>query len=214
MGLKIVPMYLELSMHSLLCGRNRKNLRMVEQRTGTAIYFPPPFPRVYGYTPKGAQRRHPDEIFITGKTREEVAKAELALNVLVRSIKFGRAGHTPDAYRDPQSLSSHCFVKDVQLGFRKIDFLIMDRLDELRSIMEQNGTFIQFPPLASGTLYLRVQGVETLHIERTVRAVMTLASQYYDATWWIMTNDQAAQHNLRIPTTAEFRQALVDISAR
>ena len=77
-------------MHTLLSGRSRKNIKAIESATGTAIYFPPPFPRIYGYTPRGASRRHPDEIFITGKRTEDIAKAELMLSDLVSlpSIRF------------------------------------------------------------------------------------------------------------------------------
>ncbi|KAJ6160843.1 hypothetical protein N7470_004239 [Penicillium chermesinum] len=41
---------LELTMHTLVCGRTRKNIKLIEAATGTAIYFPPPFPRIFGYT--------------------------------------------------------------------------------------------------------------------------------------------------------------------
>jgi hypothetical protein len=76
-------MYLEVSTHCLLSGRGRKNVKSVESATRTAVYFPPPFPRVYNYTPEGARRRHPDEIFITGSNKEDVIKAEMAFNSLV-----------------------------------------------------------------------------------------------------------------------------------
>lgn len=77
-----------------MSGRSRKNVKAIESATGTAVYFPPPFPRVYNYTPLGAQRRHPDEIFITGPNAEAISKAEHMLQSLVCrvpgwSVSFG-----------------------------------------------------------------------------------------------------------------------------
>jgi len=94
-----------------------------------------------------------------------------------------------------------------------MDFLLLDRLDEIKKIMESNGTHVAMPSLGSATAFLRVQGIETLHIERTVRAVMALAGQYYDSTWWIM-NDQTALNGLRAPTPSDFQQILMDVSSK
>ena len=77
-----MPVYVEVSLHSVLCGRSRKNVKQIESATRTAVYLPPPFPRVYGYFPRGCQRRHPDEIFVVGATKADVSKAEQMLNSL------------------------------------------------------------------------------------------------------------------------------------
>jgi len=76
-------MFMELSVQSMVCGRARKNVKLIESATRTAIYFPPPFPQVYGYSPPGGTRREPDQIFITGSSREDIAKAERMLLNLV-----------------------------------------------------------------------------------------------------------------------------------
>ena len=34
-------MKLELSLHTIICGRTRKNIRLIESASNTAIYFPP-----------------------------------------------------------------------------------------------------------------------------------------------------------------------------
>jgi len=79
--------------------------------------------------------------------------------------------------------------------------------------MEANGTYVSLPVLGSGNSYLRVQGLETLHIERTVRAIMSIAGQYYDSTWW-MIDDRTAVNGLRAPTPTEFQQILIDLSSK
>ncbi|KAA8571885.1 hypothetical protein EYC84_001837 [Monilinia fructicola] len=52
---------LELSLHTVICGRSRKNIKMIESATNTAIYFPPPSRKYTNTAPKvpseGTQRR-------------------------------------------------------------------------------------------------------------------------------------------------------------
>lgn len=147
---------LELSLHTVICGRARKNIKLIESATNTAIYFPPPFSQVYRYCPAGAQRRNPEEIFITGDTPKNIAMAKQKIHELVTRTRI--------------------FMKDAVVSAAKIDSILLGRLDKVRKIMETNGTFIQFPALASQRNMIRIQGVEGLHVERTVRDVMSLVS--------------------------------------
>jgi hypothetical protein len=63
----------------------------------------------------------------------------------------------------------------------KIDSILLGRLDKVRKIMETNGTFILFPQLASQRNLVRIQGVEGLHVERTIRDIMGLVSIFLDS---------------------------------
>ena len=146
-------------MHTLVCGRTRKNIKLIESATNTAIYFPPPFPRVFGYTPPGAHRRNEDEVFITGETQENINQAKLKLRELVMSVKM--------------------YVKDVMVSPSKIDNILLDRLDKVRKVMEMNGSYVLFPQLGSQRGMVRCQGSEVLHVERTVREIMALVSSKY-----------------------------------
>lgn len=147
-------MKLELSLHSVICGRTRKNIRLIESASNTAIYFPPPFPRIYGYTPPGAHRRGEDEVYITGDSQESINMAKKKLHELV--------------------LNTKCYVKDVMVSAHKIDSILLDRLDKVRKVMETNGSYVLFPQLGSQRGLIRVQGTEILHVERTVREIMAL----------------------------------------
>ena len=149
-------MKLELSLHTVICGRTRKNVRQIEAATRTAIYFPPPFPRVYGYLPPGAHRRGEDEIYITGESQDYINAAKKKLHELVMNTK--------------------CFVKEVVVSPHKIDCILLDRLEKVRRVMEINGSYVLFPPLGSQRSAIRVQGTEILHVERTVREIMALVS--------------------------------------
>ncbi|CAI7669585.1 hypothetical protein N7533_005021 [Penicillium manginii] len=181
---------LELTMHTLVCGRTRKNIKLIEAATGTAIYFPPPFPRIFGYTPPGANRRSEDEVYITGDTPEQIARAKQKLRELVMGVKI--------------------YVKDVVVNSSKIDNILLDRLDKVRKVMEMNGSYVLFPQLGSQRGLVRIQGTEVLHVERTVREIMALAGQFYSASWWIIMPDPA-QSGLRAPSTPEIRSMLTDI---
>jgi hypothetical protein len=149
-------MKLELSMHTLICGRGRKNIKVIESATGTAIYFPPPFPRLFGYTPNGATRRPDDLIYITGKTTDDIMRAKHRLHDLVMSTKV--------------------FVKSVMVTDTKLDAILLERLDKVRKIIENNGSYILLPPLGVQPGHIRVQGTDVLHVERTVRDLMALVS--------------------------------------
>ncbi|KAI1934115.1 hypothetical protein LOZ58_002484 [Ophidiomyces ophidiicola] len=182
---------LELTLHTLICGRGKRNIKHIEAVTNTAIYFPPSFPRLYGYTPPGSYRRCEDEVYITGATQEDIARAKQKLLDLVRGVKV--------------------YIKDATVTPEKIDSILLDRLDKIRKVMEANGCYILFPPLAGRRNKLRVQGTEILHVERTIRELMTLASQFYEASWWIIVPEDGPQ--TRLPSLSETRVMLSDICA-
>lgn len=71
-------------------------------------------------------------------------------------------------------MGTKCYVKDVVVTANKIDCMLLDRLDKIRKITESNGSFILFPQLGSQRGLIRVQGTEILHVERTVREIMSL----------------------------------------
>lgn len=153
-------MKLECTMHTLVCGRTRKNIKLIESATKTAIYFPPPFHKVFGYVPPRATRRSEDEVFITGETQEQIVQAKQKLRELVVGVKI--------------------FVKDVMVSSSKIDNILLDRLDKVRKVMEMNASYVLFPQLGSQRGIVRVQGTEVLHVERTVREIMALVSGQAD----------------------------------
>lgn len=111
---------------------------------------------MYRYCPPGASRRDPTDIFITGESPQAIELAKQKLHETVSRIRL--------------------YMKDVTIAPAKIDSVLLTRLDKVRKILEANGTYILFPPLASQRNMVRVQGSEGLHIERTVREIMALVS--------------------------------------
>ncbi|EME47757.1 hypothetical protein DOTSEDRAFT_69640 [Dothistroma septosporum NZE10] len=179
---------LELSLHSLISGRHRRNIKLIESATGTAIYFPPMFPTVFGYTPPGSiPLRSRDEIIITGDKMDSILQAKQRLHDHV--------------------LSTKTFVKDVQITTSKVDYILLERLDKIRRIIEANGSYVLLPPLGNHSGVLRVQATDILNVERTVREIMGLAGQFYSASWWVTHPDPSQ----RQPTPSDIRAMLPDI---
>ncbi|KAK4112182.1 KH RNA-binding domain-containing protein [Canariomyces notabilis] len=175
------------SLQQVLCGRNRKNIKLIESVTNTAIYFPPPFSQCYRYCPPNAQRRDAAEILITGETPQAIEQAKIRIHDILTRIRI--------------------FAKDVTISPAKVDSILLSRMDKVRKIIESNGTFIMFPPLGSRQGPVRVQALENLHVERSIRELMALVGQFYTASWIFM------QPDTRQPSNHDIRTMLGDICA-
>jgi hypothetical protein len=64
--------------------------------------------------------------------------------------------------------------RDTAILPRKLDWMVTDRAEDLKSIMSDNATFIQFPPIGSSTSLITVYGDHRVNIQRTIRSVMQL----------------------------------------
>jgi len=64
--------------------------------------------------------------------------------------------------------------KDTAILPRKLDWMITDRAEDLKSIMSDNSTFIQFPSLGSSASLLSVFGDSKVNVQRTIRSIMQL----------------------------------------
>ena len=66
--------------------------------------------------------------------------------------------------------------RDTAILPRKLDWMLTDRMDDLKTIMNDNATFINFPPIGSSTSLITVYGDNKVNISRTIRSVMQLVS--------------------------------------
>ncbi|KAF2668201.1 hypothetical protein BT63DRAFT_414230 [Microthyrium microscopicum] len=186
LGMHVDSMTLDLNLHSLICGRARKKIKAIESATDTAIYFPPIFPAIHRYCPPGAERRSFDEIVITGPSQEHIFQAKSQLKDLTFNAKS--------------------FVKEVRITPTKMDHLLLERLDKIQSIMEAHASYLLLPSIGEYSGVIRVQGLDVLNVERTVRDVMGLTTQFYSAEW------QCAPLN-QLPPIAQIQSVLSDICA-
>ncbi|KAF2402013.1 KH domain protein [Trichodelitschia bisporula] len=162
-GYRANILQIKLPLHTAICGRGRKNITAIESGTDCTIYLPPAFPRIYEYVPQGGRRRPEDEIIVTGKDENSIQNAMMRLRNLAAGIKT--------------------FGKDVSINQSKLDDIRLGRLDKVRRIMEANGTYVHLQPLGSPEGGMCVQGSDVLNVERTIRDVMALATQFYSARW-------------------------------
>lgn len=73
-----------------------------------------------------------------------------------------------------QTQSKDLLSRDAILLPRKLDWLLTERLDDLKQSMSDNGTFIHFPLVGSVASVITVYGDHRVGIERTLRYVMQL----------------------------------------
>lgn len=61
---------------------------------------------------------------------------------------------------------------------RKLDWMLTDRMDDLKSIMNDNATFLNVPPIGSSNSLITVYGDNKVNIQRTIRTVMQLVRSW------------------------------------
>ena len=54
---------------------------------------------------------------------------------------------------------------------RKLDWMITEKLDELRNIMRDNATYIQFPAVGMMSPSITVLGASRVSVQRTIRFI-------------------------------------------
>lgn len=70
-------------------------------------------------------------------------------------------------------------ARTVQCLPRKIEWLLSNSKDKLKKIMNDNGVFISLPALGSQINLVTVYGENKIYLERAIRALMILTTQYY-----------------------------------
>lgn len=64
--------------------------------------------------------------------------------------------------------------------------MLLERADDLKQIMSDNGTFIQFPYVGSQSSTVSVFGDQRAGIQRTIRSLMGLAVNVYSTNYWLL----------------------------
>ena len=67
--------------------------------------------------------------------------------------------------------------RDTAILPRKLDWMLKDRMDDLKTVMNDNATFINFPPIGSSTSLITVYGDNKVNIQRTIRSIMQLVNE-------------------------------------
>ncbi|TFK76876.1 cytoplasmic protein [Pluteus cervinus] len=161
-------------LHAIICGRKRTVLQSIQEETATNIYLPSPLQGMLGpdHTASSAPlpagvSRNTNLIYITGEF-------------------FGVQRARDMLYSVSVSKSTSVISRDTAILPRKLDWMITDKADDLKTIMTDNATFIQFPALGSSTSLITVYGDQRVNIQRTIRSIMQLACQYYVGSFWLL----------------------------
>ncbi|GAA5876213.1 hypothetical protein JCM1840_007074 [Sporobolomyces johnsonii] len=157
---------IDYKLHNIISGRKRCVVQTIQEETATNIYFPTPLSGVIG-TKNPSLLAKQNLIFITGEFFGVQRARDMLFQVSLHKSK--------------------CIIsRDTAILPRKLDWMLSDRLDDLKQIMNDNGTFINFPPLGSQASLISVYGDHRVNIERSIRAVMALACQFYVASFWLL----------------------------
>ncbi|KAJ3508062.1 hypothetical protein NLJ89_g5961 [Agrocybe chaxingu] len=158
-------------LHAIVAGRKRSVLQSIQEETATNIYYPSPLQDLMGpdlnATNSSAGARNSNVIWITGEF-------------------FGVQRARDMLYQVSVNKSKSVISRDTAILPRKLDWMVTDRGEDLKTIMSDNATFIQFPPLGSSTSLITVYGDHRVNIQRTIRSIMQLACQYYVGSFWLL----------------------------
>ncbi|KAJ7597282.1 cytoplasmic protein [Mycena floridula] len=156
-------------LHAIIAGRKRSVLQTIQEETATNIYLPSPLQGLVGAdisTTSNAARNN-GAIWITGEFFGVQRARDMLFQVSVNKSKS-------------------VISRDTAILPRKLDWMVTDRADDLKSIMSDNATFIQFPALGSSTSLITVYGDHRVNIQRTIRSIMLLACSYYVGSFWLL----------------------------
>ncbi|TIA91451.1 hypothetical protein E3P99_01093 [Wallemia hederae] len=170
-GLHADKVDIDFKLHPIIASKKRTVIRTIEEETETNVYLPPPLAGVLGNSsPRaGSQPDQRNMIHITGDFFGVQRAKDMLVQVAVQKVN-----------------SKSVLSRDAALLPRKLDALVLERADELRTIMADNGTFIKFPIIGSQASIIQIFGDNRVSIERTIRSVMQLACYYYVASVWLL----------------------------
>nr|ODN96094.1 cytoplasmic protein [Cryptococcus depauperatus CBS 7855] len=169
-GLHAESCDIDYKLHNIIAGRKRCLIQQIQEETATTIYYPTALVGVLNAPQPGSQQGRlgkSNEIWITGEFFGVQRARDMLLNVAMQKCKL-------------------VISRDTPILPRKLDWLLTEKIDEIRTIMNDNGTYIQVPSVGSQASLITVFGDHRVNIERTIRSVMALACQFYVASLWLL----------------------------
>ncbi|KAF9938493.1 hypothetical protein BGZ65_012721 [Modicella reniformis] len=154
----------ELKFQNMIGGRKRDFIQDLMAKTRTSIYLESPFVQSAKNKSETVDPRY-NEIHITG----EPAKIQIVKDALSQ------------AYARAQAISP-MNTRRVDIASHKVDWMLLNHRDKLRTIMIDNASFIAFPPLGDSHPIIFVYGESRVNVERTIRTVMQLSAQFHSGS--------------------------------
>ncbi|KAG5518375.1 hypothetical protein PMAC_003172 [Pneumocystis sp. 'macacae'] len=192
MGMQIKKLEIDPRYHPLICGKKRSNLQDIMQETCTNIYIPMPFANVLSI------RRHlppliSDEIYITGR-REDIVNAEKRIISTYQSVTL--------------------MSKTITITAPKKDWLLIERLNDIKNIMSNNASYINFPILGSQNIEINIFSSHDYLIDNTIDSFISLLSDYYNTAYWIFPLSSHTQNSETLFTDSEIKKILMNITEK
>ncbi|KAG8814678.1 hypothetical protein FRC18_001880 [Serendipita sp. 400] len=167
-GLHVEQLDVDVKLLSAFAGRKRANLQSIQEETATNIYYPSFLNGLSGSTEaRKAARQKANTVWITGD---------------VFNVRRAREKLSQQTLAKTKSILS----REISLLPRKLDWLMVEHPDELKQIMTDNATYIQFPLIGSQMSNVAVFGDQRTNIQRTIRSLMGLTVHQYTGNFWLL----------------------------
>jgi hypothetical protein len=151
-------------MQPIVAGRKRTVLESIMRDTSTNIFVP----SLVGRLPsEGEEHNSPDAI------------SDSAAAVWITGDAYGIRQAKDMLLAQLRQKAARLTIKSAQCLPRCMDWMLLHRRDNLLKIMYDNATFLHLPTLGASTNVLFVAGDNRVFVERSIRAVMSLACKFY-----------------------------------
>ncbi|SCV69703.1 BQ2448_1097 [Microbotryum intermedium] len=166
---------IDYKLHNIIAGRRRCVIQQIQEETATNIYFPTSLSGVIGQRVPTLLTKQ-NVVHISGEFFGVQRARDMLFQISMHKVRVPSANCT----------AKRVISRDTAILPRKVDWMLSARLDDIKQIMHDNGTFINFPPIGSQASMISVYGDHRVHIERTIRAIMGLACEFYVASFWLL----------------------------
>ncbi|CAO3632359.1 unnamed protein product [Mucor fragilis] len=146
-------------LHFLIAGRKHVQLQSIMEETSTNIYLQSPLCNLIDQDNRNGM------IYLTGNSPSDSARAKDLLKKLAAQ----------------KTKSMHC--KDSNMDPKKLDWILLNKRNELRKIMRDNGSYFKFPMLGSGSNSVSIYAENRIYVERSIRLLNHLTSSIYEASF-------------------------------
>ncbi|TDL28741.1 hypothetical protein BD410DRAFT_712143 [Rickenella mellea] len=164
-------------LHAIIAGRRRGVVQSIQEETATNIYFPSPLQGLVG----------PEVGPVGAAPPPSTASARQSNNVIWITGEFFGVQRARDMLFQYSIQKANAVIsRDTAILPRKLDWMLTDHMDDLKATMNDNATFIHFPPIGSSTSLITVYGDHKVNIQRTIRSVMQLACQFYVGSLYLL----------------------------
>ncbi|ORX43466.1 hypothetical protein DM01DRAFT_1340736 [Hesseltinella vesiculosa] len=160
-GLKHSQIDLPLYLHNSLGGRRHYQLQSVMEETATNVYLHHPF--LIGHNSLPLEHRAP--VYITGDGFQVTQCVNILQKIADQKVEHG------------------LLKKETSLNPKKMDLILLHQQTRLKSILYDNGSFVHFPSIGSGTSAIQVYAENSVNLDRTIRLLNLMVYELYQATF-------------------------------